>query len=281
MTRRTSRIKVVIGPRISIPVFGLGARSAKENGYSFSHTYPAFMSEAWRVLADDGVLLCKIADYIHNHRYQWAHIDLIWLWPGGRIYRLRLHHQSAGRGRSSIPNGKLPIIAVGSTARPGSSFASLRAVSEAWCDNKIFPAPQLQVDFALALEQIRGLNLQEALSKAVAITPGHHDRRRARRFCFRRSSLAKLAGHGLRRELMFAVPCVLRANPRLLGYYRLLLRFSQKAFYGAPGVGRFKINGRSRSAGERCQDNALDALCSGSSGRTASLARRDRAKTDQ
>lgn len=57
--------------------FGLGARSAKENGYSFAHTYPAFMAEAWRVLAEDGILLCKIADYIHNHRYQWAHVDLI------------------------------------------------------------------------------------------------------------------------------------------------------------------------------------------------------------
>ena len=57
--------------------FGLGARSSKENGYTFAHTYPAFMAEAWRVLIDDGVLLCKIADYVHNHRYQWAHVDLI------------------------------------------------------------------------------------------------------------------------------------------------------------------------------------------------------------
>lgn len=57
--------------------FGLGARSPKEHGYSFSHTYPAFMAEARRLLVEDGVLLCKIADYVHNHRYQWAHIDLI------------------------------------------------------------------------------------------------------------------------------------------------------------------------------------------------------------
>jgi hypothetical protein len=57
--------------------FGLGARSAKENGYTFAFTYPDFMHEAWRVLVDDGVLLCKIADYVHNHRYQWAHVDLI------------------------------------------------------------------------------------------------------------------------------------------------------------------------------------------------------------
>jgi hypothetical protein len=57
--------------------FGLGARSAKENGYSFSHTFPAFMAEAWRVLVQEGVLFCKITDYVHNHRYQWAHVDLI------------------------------------------------------------------------------------------------------------------------------------------------------------------------------------------------------------
>lgn len=57
--------------------FGLGARSSKENGYTFSYTFPPFMSEAWRVLMPDGMLFCKIVDYIHNHRYQWAHMDLI------------------------------------------------------------------------------------------------------------------------------------------------------------------------------------------------------------
>jgi hypothetical protein len=57
--------------------FGLGSKSSKENKYSFAHTYPAFMSEAWRVLIDEGILLCKIADYVHNHRYQWAHVELI------------------------------------------------------------------------------------------------------------------------------------------------------------------------------------------------------------
>lgn len=57
--------------------FGLGARAAKAERYSFAHTYPPFMAEAWRVLGDDGLLLCKIADYVHNHRYQWAHVELI------------------------------------------------------------------------------------------------------------------------------------------------------------------------------------------------------------
>jgi len=57
--------------------FGLGERSPKEHGYSFSHLYPAFVKESWRVLRPDGLLLCKITDYIHNHRYQWAHVELI------------------------------------------------------------------------------------------------------------------------------------------------------------------------------------------------------------
>jgi hypothetical protein len=57
--------------------FGLGARAPKEHGYSFAHTYPAFMAEAYRVLVEEGVLLAKIADYVHNHRYQWAHVELI------------------------------------------------------------------------------------------------------------------------------------------------------------------------------------------------------------
>lgn len=57
--------------------FGLTARSSKVHSYSFTHTFPPFLSEAFRVLTDKGILLCKITDYIHNHRYQWAHVELI------------------------------------------------------------------------------------------------------------------------------------------------------------------------------------------------------------
>jgi SAM-dependent methyltransferase len=57
--------------------FGLGERSPKEHGYNFSYLYPAFVREAYRVLKLDGILLCKITDYIHNHRYQWAHVDFV------------------------------------------------------------------------------------------------------------------------------------------------------------------------------------------------------------
>jgi SAM-dependent methyltransferase len=57
--------------------FGLVLRSPKENGYSLSHTFPPFVREAHRVLEAEGILLCKIADYVHHHRYQWAHVEFI------------------------------------------------------------------------------------------------------------------------------------------------------------------------------------------------------------
>ena len=57
--------------------FGLGVHVPKEQGYNFSHTFPPFMQEAWRILKNEGVLFCKITDYVHHHRYQWAHVELI------------------------------------------------------------------------------------------------------------------------------------------------------------------------------------------------------------
>jgi SAM-dependent methyltransferase len=57
--------------------FGLVQRSSKENHYTFSHTFPPFLREAYRVLRPEGILLAKITDYVHHHRYQWAHIELI------------------------------------------------------------------------------------------------------------------------------------------------------------------------------------------------------------
>lgn len=45
---------------------------------------------------------------------------------------------------------------------------------------------------------------------------------------------------GVRGEFLFPVPALLTANPRLLGYYRLLLGFSQKEFFNKGKLGRFK-----------------------------------------
>lgn len=126
------------------------------------------------------------------------------------------------------------------------------------------PDPELQVSFAAILAQIRNLYLQDALSETVRgldITeidrqlavhvPGH--------------SLAALAGHGLRGEMMFPVPVVLAANPRLLGYYRLLYGYSQKEFYTATtGISRFKgMEERGTVAKQNLGDIPMlcDALC--------------------
>jgi DNA modification methylase len=57
--------------------FGLTIKSPKENGYNFSHLFAPFVAEAYRVLAPEGLLLAKITDYVHNHRLQWAHFDLV------------------------------------------------------------------------------------------------------------------------------------------------------------------------------------------------------------
>lgn len=57
--------------------FGLVLRSSKENQYTFTHTFPPFLREAYRILREEGILLAKITDYVHHHRYQWAHIELI------------------------------------------------------------------------------------------------------------------------------------------------------------------------------------------------------------
>lgn len=57
--------------------FGLVLKSTAAQGYNFSHLYLPVVREAYQLLKPEGILLCKIADYVHNHRLQWAHMDLI------------------------------------------------------------------------------------------------------------------------------------------------------------------------------------------------------------
>jgi hypothetical protein len=132
------------------------------------------------------------------------------------------------------------------------------------------PTPKLQIDFAFALEQIRATYLQDALSAAVGLVAVATIDAELAKFVSP-ASLTKLAGRGLRGELMFAVPSVLRADPHLLGYYRLLLGFSQKAFYtkqfGTIGLKPMEMRGTLSVA----SDALLDSLCSGMSGASAAL----------
>lgn len=70
-----------------------------------------------------------------------------------------------------------------------------------------------------------------------------------------------LQGTGVRDELVFATPSVLRQDPRTLGYYRLLLGVSQKRFYtGASGLGPFKSM-EERGVIRPALDPDIPALC--------------------
>ena len=46
-------------------------------GDNISGMFEPFLKEAKRVLKKDGLVLAKLADIIHNHRYQWQHVDFI------------------------------------------------------------------------------------------------------------------------------------------------------------------------------------------------------------
>ena len=57
--------------------FGLVLKANARLNYNFSHLYPPFLAEAFRVLMPEGMLFCKIADYVHGHRFQWAHVEVL------------------------------------------------------------------------------------------------------------------------------------------------------------------------------------------------------------
>jgi hypothetical protein len=105
-----------------------------------------------------------------------------------------------------------------------------------------FPEPKLQTDFAFALRHFRATYLQNALFETVrSMKITDIDKQLAQYVS--EKDLAVMAQYGLRGELLFAVPVVLVQNPYLLGYYRLLMGYSQKEFYGNDkgfGAGSFK-----------------------------------------
>ena len=91
------------------------------------------------------------------------------------------------------------------------------------------PEPELQINFAAALAQVRRLYLQGALSETVrALNITTIDQELAQHVPSK--SLAALASHGLRGEMLFPVPQLLTANPRLLGYSAFCTATAKKSF---------------------------------------------------
>jgi SAM-dependent methyltransferase len=57
--------------------YGITADGDYRQGDNVSPAFAAFLVEAKRVLRPDGIVLAKIADLVHNHRYQWQHVDFV------------------------------------------------------------------------------------------------------------------------------------------------------------------------------------------------------------
>jgi len=100
-------------------------------------------------------------------------------------------------------------------------------------------SPDLQINFYQRLTAVRSDCLDEALRSAVAkcsLTQINEELSEL----VDDKSLRRVASYGLRGEVLFSVPVLLKVQPSLLGYYRLLLGSSQKEFYNSAKFGRFK-----------------------------------------
>lgn len=133
----------------------------------------------------------------------------------------------------------------------------------------ILPKPQLQIDFSHALFLIRQQYLGEALSETISKLDIVEIDRELKSLN-KRHQLSLLAQKGLRGELVFAVPSVLSQTPQLVGYYRLLLGFSQKVFYSTPGFSNFRTM-EERGTLSTVSKARLDALCNALSETAAEL----------
>ncbi len=125
------------------------------------------------------------------------------------------------------------------------------------------PNPVLQVDFFLRLGEIRKRYLQEALSATIdGLDLRELDAELAK--FVPPNFLKALAKKGLRGELLFPAPCLFKANPCLLGYYRLLLGFSQKEFYssgfGVSGFKSMECRGMLSKKNEACLPTLCESL---------------------
>jgi hypothetical protein len=130
--------------------------------------------------------------------------------------------------------------------------------------NKInIPSPDEQIAFSFKLGEARAKYLQDGLSATV----GNFDQSEFEKLEYQIRKLApiegirELAKRAIRTEIMFATPLVLESNPFLLGYYRLLLGFSQKVFYTSNfGLTSFKALEHDGRIPKACEDR-LEELC--------------------
>lgn len=121
------------------------------------------------------------------------------------------------------------------------------------------PSSKLQATVASGLDAFRRLYLQQALSETIKAIDLSQLNQELDAFTAA-ADLKKLASLGVRGEFVFSVPSLLRQNPRLLGYYRLLLGYSQKEFFNKGKLGRFAAMETKGKLAARI-DAELDDLC--------------------
>lgn len=122
------------------------------------------------------------------------------------------------------------------------------------------PDPDLQILFSQRVVAARKQFMQPALLEAVRKCSIEDLDRDAHKYV-PVPALQQIAGHGFRAEIVFALPTLLRHNPRLLAYYRLFLGYSQKLFYGSgTGLSGFKSLEEGASLTEE-QNDAIPDVC--------------------
>lgn len=126
-----------------------------------------------------------------------------------------------------------------------------------------FPDPLLQLGFATLLDGARDKILLNALRNTVATLSTPEIDAELALFASA-ASLSILSGYGLRGETVFPVPLVLRKTPSLIGYYRLLLGYSQKQFYtsktGASCLRTMEVKGLLTPKAEASLEEACGAF---------------------
>ena len=117
----------------------------------------------------------------------------------------------------------------------------------------------LQINFFFRLKDLRAAYLIEALRRTVkSVEIAAIDAELVQHVPAQ--ALQRLASFSLRGEVVFPVPVLIRANPFLIGYYRLLYGFSQKEFYDKGPFGSFKHMEERGRINTKSLDN-IDELC--------------------
>lgn len=57
--------------------YGLNADGDWRQGDNIAPCFVPFLVEARRVLVPGGIVIAKLSDFVHNHRYQWSHVDFV------------------------------------------------------------------------------------------------------------------------------------------------------------------------------------------------------------